>query len=114
MILLLALACAQHVEPVVETAPRSTMVIPEITHVDPGSLKIAVDDLNSPVRAVEIVCGSHRERVSVVGHLAVYEDVPADDCRLFFKGAVPAQFYPVGPGALRCRFVGSTAVCGAI
>ena len=64
--------------------------------------------------AVELVCvGGYRKRVEVGKLTAVtFDDVPTEDCSLLFKGAIPAKYAPVKPGAaLTCGFVGTTAVC---
>jgi len=69
--------------------------------------------------SVEVTCPSgfrtrfsldpEGDSVSASGGVA---GLPAEDCRLFFKGAGPVQYGPVRPGvALSCSFAGTTALC---
>jgi Ca-activated chloride channel family protein len=68
-----------------------------------------------PFTSVEVKCSAVRARANFVDGVARVPDVPTnEDCTVFFKGGVPAQFKPVRGGMLLdCVVVGGTTRCRA-
>lgn len=120
--LLLLLACAGRA-PAPPPPPAAPPPPPPSAPLDPSAvapgwdtapLRLTLDDGGGRVHLVEVVCESSgfRQRAPVVDGQADLGQVPRDQCVLFFKGGVPAQFAPVSGGqTLSCRMVATTALC---
>lgn len=116
------LACARHAPapppppppaPVVAPAPvPDTTRVPE--GVPQGMLRVRMEGDAGHNHSVELVCpqAGYRARAPLAEGRAELNGAPVEDCTLYFKGGVPAQFSPVrGGDQLVCTLVATTAVC---
>ena len=82
-----------------------------------GSAPLVVSLLGAEhhTQGLEVDCPSgFRERTPLSAGQGRFAYVPKEDCTLWFKGGVPAQYGPVRGGqTLDCEIVGTTAVCVA-
>ena len=78
----------------------------------PGRINVVFTGDSGGTLALELTCSSgHRERVDVKEATTIFNDVPAEDCTIQFKGGVPARFRHITPGTWYCSLTGATAVC---
>jgi len=77
----------------------------------PGQVKLVISqELTHPT--VELSCPSgYRQRAAVSEHIALFSDVPPDECTLMFKGGAPYRYNPIGWGTWACSVVSATLVC---
>lgn len=101
-------------EPVAPASIPDTTRVPE--GVPQGMLRVRVEGDAGHNHSVELVCpqAGYRDRAPLAEGLAELNGAPVEDCTLYFKGGVPAQFTPVRGGEqLVCTLVATTAVCVA-
>ena len=76
-----------------------------------GRLNVVVSDLPEST-TLELKCpNGFRERSAIKVNTAVFYAVPDEQCTLYFKGGVPAQYSPINTGTYYCSISGTTAVC---
>ncbi|HHO51947.1 MAG TPA: hypothetical protein ENK18_13965 [Deltaproteobacteria bacterium] len=82
-----------------------------ITNAD-GRINVIINTEIPPSTTLELTCpGSYRRRERIELNTAVFEDVPADECTLLFKGGVPAKYRPMTWGTYYCGLSGNTVIC---
>lgn len=76
-----------------------------------GRLNVVVSDLPDST-TLELKCpNGFRERAHVKVNTAIFDNVPNEQCTLYFKGGVPAKYNPLNWGTYYCSISGTTAVC---
>lgn len=77
-----------------------------------GRINVIINTEIPASTTLELTCpGSYRQRERIELNTAVFEDVPADECTLLFKGGVPAKYRPMRWGTYYCGLSGSTVIC---
>ena len=80
----------------------------------PGRINVVVTGDIAGASSLEVTCPSgHRARQELQEATATFNDVPAEDCDLLFKGGAPAKFRGISEGTWYCSLVGTTAICNA-
>ncbi|MEQ1569528.1 MAG: hypothetical protein ABMA64_28080 [Myxococcota bacterium] len=78
----------------------------------PGRVNVILTTELPKGTMLEVTCTGYRQRADVTQNTAVFDGVPSGtDCELYFKGAVPTRFRPIGPGTWTCSMSGSAAIC---
>lgn len=99
------------------TSPYEAQLSPTEARQEAGSgsapLVVQLVGTEHHTQGLEVDCPSgFRERTPLMGGEGRFAYVPKEDCTLWFKGGVPAQFGPVRGGqTLACEIVGTTAIC---
>lgn len=78
----------------------------------PNRVNVVVTTELPPGATLELTCSNgFRVRAEVVTNTSVFDNVPNEECTLFFKGTVPAKYRPITPGTWWCSLSGTTAIC---
>jgi hypothetical protein len=76
-----------------------------------GRVTVVITDNSTTL--LELKCPSgYRQRSRVETNTAVFENVPEEECEMFWKGgSVPAKAREIRPGTWYCQATGGTGVC---
>ena len=77
-----------------------------------GRINVVITGETGGNSSLEVTCPSgYRLRADISEATATFDDVPAEDCLLSFKGGAPAKFRGITQGTWYCNLVGTAAVC---